>query len=241
MDRSIEAPETKASEPSNAEMIIAIGDIHGCAKTLEAMLTQLKAYPDAGFVFLGDYIDRGPDSYGVIELLLDFSNHFTCRFLRGNHEQMMLDCFFEDQSEQWDQWFLNGGKQTMDSYTRRALHPLEAPGHADFISQTELYVETEHYVFVHGGMNPLWSVQQNLTESDHFDFMWERRHIKEIRPDWEKTVVFGHTPVHQVIIESNLIALDTGCVFADRGYGTLSAIVLPERALISIKNLETAL
>ena len=234
MDRSIAASE------KISETIIAIGDIHGCAKTLEAMITRLQAYPEATFVFLGDYIDRGPDSYSVIEQLQGFSSTYSCHFLRGNHEQMMLDCFYEDQSEHWDQWFLNGGKQTMDSYTRRATHPLEAPGHADFISQTELFVETDDFVFVHGGMNPLWSVQQNLNESDPFDFMWERRHIKEIKPDWEKTVVFGHTPVHEVIMEPNLIALDTGCVFVDRGYGTLSAIILPERALISIKNQETA-
>lgn len=232
-DRSI-----NALDPS--EVLIAIGDIHGCAKTLEALLTRLKAHPDATFIFLGDYIDRGPDSYAVIELLLHFNENHTCRFLRGNHEQMMLDCFYEEGPTHWDQWFTNGGKQTMDSYERRQLHPLETPGHADFISQTELYVETDGFVFVHGGMNPLWSVERNLSESDPYDFMWERRHIKEIKPIWEKTVVFGHTPVHEVIQEANLIALDTGCVFPDRGYGTLSAIRLPEREIIGIKNLESA-
>lgn len=68
---------------------LAIGDIHGCPRSLEALLDKLSEYNDRQFIFIGDYIDRGPDSRGVIDLLLDFRKEQDCIFLRGNHEQML--------------------------------------------------------------------------------------------------------------------------------------------------------
>lgn len=97
----------------SANGYVAIGDIHGCLRSLEALLEQLTDYNDRLFVFVGDYIDRGPHSKGVVDLLLDFKEEQECIFLRGNHEQMLLDAV--DYGE-LNMWLRNGGKTTLQSY-----------------------------------------------------------------------------------------------------------------------------
>lgn len=92
---------------------LAIGDIHGCVKTLNKLLEKLNSYRDYTYIFVGDYIDRGPDSSGVIERLIEVQQQIDCIFLRGNHEQMLLDAY------KWgdlDLWLMNGGKSTLKSY-----------------------------------------------------------------------------------------------------------------------------
>jgi serine/threonine protein phosphatase 1 len=214
---------------------IIIGDIHGCAESLIALVSRLEPYQNRRFVFLGDYIDRGSDSFRVIDFLIGFSKDHDCIFLRGNHEHMALEAFLHNDEESWDVWMQNGGKSTLDSYTKHETSVLEAEGHLDFLIATDFYYETNEFVCVHAGMNPSMSVTENLKESDPVDFLWERRHVTTVIPSWEKTVLFGHTPVKEVKIESNMIGLDTGCVFSDRGYGTLSALLMPEKQIIDVK------
>jgi diadenosine tetraphosphatase ApaH/serine/threonine PP2A family protein phosphatase len=78
------------------------------------------------------------------------------------------------------------------------------------------------------------TVAENLSQVDPYEFLWERRHIHTVVPDWEKTVIYGHTPMATVKMEHNHIGLDTGCVFPDRGFGHLSALLMPERELIDV-------
>jgi serine/threonine protein phosphatase 1 len=213
---------------------IVVGDIHGCSSSLTALLEKLEPHLDRTIVFLGDYIDRGYNSYGVVETLVQFDKEHDCVFLRGNHEQMLLDALFEGDRMSWEHWFMNGGSTTVDSYERVGTSILEAAGHADFYAATELYFETTDYLFVHGGINPHLSVAENIAQTDPYEFLWERRHIESVRPTWEKVVVFGHTPRRVPIIELPLIGLDTGCVFVDRGYGKLTAMLLPEMNIIDV-------
>lgn len=215
-----------------ADSFIVVGDIHGCLKSLEALMRELEPHADRTHVFLGDYIDRGPDSYGVVEYLLEFSRGHDCVFLRGNHEQMLIDALMEGDAESWAHWLHNGGTLTMDSYRRHGLSPMEARGHADFYVSTEMYFDTPGYLFVHGGVNPFLSVERNLAATDPYEFLWERRHLDMDAPKWEKTVVFGHTPMQKPLLRPPMVGLDTGCVFADRGYGKLSALLLPEMRVI---------
>lgn len=219
----------------NEKAHIIIGDIHGCIESLKELLSVLKPYQERRFVFLGDYIDRGADSYAVIDYLIEFAKDHDCIFLRGNHEHMALEAFLHDDEEAWELWMSNGGKSSLDSYTKRGTSLLEAAGHLDFIASTDFYYETESFVCVHGGMNPYMSIQENLQQTDPLEFLWERRHVKTVIPSWDKTVIFGHTPFKEVKIEPNLIGLDTGCVFTDRGFGTLSALMMPEKQIIDVK------
>lgn len=205
---------------------VAIGDIHGCSKTLNALLDSLKPYSNRKFIFLGDYVDRGPSSADVVNSLISFSANNSCIFLRGNHEQMLLDVQNGSSIEQWSR---NGGKSTIQSYMNENKK-FELPyQHFHFYRNTKLFYETEKYVFVHAGLDPEYSVAKNLEdESMHEDFMWQRDHLHE-QNFWDKTVVFGHTPISTPLVKNNMIGIDTGCVFKNlHGLGKLTAVLLPE-------------
>jgi serine/threonine protein phosphatase 1 len=206
---------------------IAIGDVHGCGKTLEKLLDQLKKYDDRIVVFIGDYIDRGPNSKLVLDLAMKLAEKQECIFLRGNHEQMMLDAFNDNYSVHWTR---NGGLQTMISLgIKNVNNPMPEP-YATFIENTKLYYDTEDYFFVHGGIPPLMTIAEVLESDYQESMMWERSHIHASIVNWEKPIVFGHTPMERVLIESKKIGIDTGCVFHNMPkMGDLSAILLPEK------------
>ncbi|HCR49836.1 MAG TPA: serine/threonine protein phosphatase [Bacteroidetes bacterium] len=215
---------------------VAIGDVHGCRVTLEALLKEIAPREDDILVFIGDYIDRGPDSKGVIEFLLEYRKTQNCVFLRGNHEQMLLDTLDGGIEALW---LSNGGRDTMDSYRRAGFEKIPED-HVRFIQDTLFYYEAEEFLFVHGGLKPRFTVAQNLSLFDQEIFLWERSHLRTEFNEWEKTVICGHTPQPHVLMQATLICIDTGCVFNYiPQFGTLSAIRLPERQIITIPNQES--
>ncbi|MBD3615957.1 MAG: serine/threonine protein phosphatase [Gracilimonas sp.] len=222
----------------NNEQIIAIGDIHGCAVSNEALLKKLdKDYGSVPtYVFLGDYTDRGPESKKVVEDLIVFNSNHECVFLKGNHDQMLLDAY---ENGKWDLWLSNGGSTTLENYDSEPGHFNMPEEHYNFFKNTVLYWQTERYFFVHGGISPDLTVQENL-ESDYErnQFLWQRDHVYTRKNRWEKTVVFGHTPVKEPIVEENMIGIDTGCVFKSRGFGVLTAVVLPEMKFIQQESID---
>ena len=218
--------------------LYAIGDIHGCARTLDALLDRLAPTPDDHLVFVGDYTDRGPDSKGVIERLLALEAAGSgprCTFLRGNHDQMMLD-FIERGA--FDLWRANGGMETLASYAGSGELDIPETHHA-FLARTRLYLDTPDFCFVHAGLKPYFSVAYNLRHETADTFLWTREHLNVPERAWEKPVVCGHTPQPAPLNEPDLIGIDTGCVFAMHpDYGTLTAVRLPERDFISVPNVE---
>lgn len=210
--------------------IIAIGDIHGCVRTLKTLWSKLKPYKDATHVFVGDYIDRGPSSKEVVDFLLDVRYDRECIFLRGNHEQMLLDAISDNNL---DNWIYNGGESTLKSYNNiRRPHDLPVD-HLDFYLDTVLYYDTKDYFFVHAGIPPHLTIEQSIDDSSakHF-FLWGREHLNAIEVPWEKTIVFGHTPRPYPIRKHKMIGIDTGCVYNELGYGKLTAVLLPEQEFI---------
>lgn len=209
---------------------LAIGDVHGCLKSLQALMEQLEKYSDRQFVFLGDYIDRGPDSKGVVDYLLEFREDKDCIFLRGNHEQMLLDAY---EANDLDLWLMNGGRSTLESYGAR-YNDLKIPEeHLDFYRQTRMYYNTPDFFFVHAGLSPAQTIEQSLQDEGAIaDFLWERSHLNAFETPWEKTVVFGHTPRPHPIRKQKMLGLDTGCVYESLGYGKLTAAVLPEMKFV---------
>lgn len=205
--------------------VIAIGDIHGCSKTLTILLKRLdNAYGDERtYVFLGDYIDRGPDSKGVIDILLTFSESHECIFLRGNHDAMLLMAYPNHLLD----WFDNGGAETMESY-QHGDSSIEIPQeHLRFFVNTQLYYDTSNWFFVHGGLPPYLTIKEAIVdESLYSSFLWRRDHLSEEDNVWEKTVVFGHTPARTPITGKNMIGIDTGCVYEH--FGKLTAVIFPE-------------
>ncbi len=216
--------------------LIAIGDIHGCRTALERLLDELSPQPTDQLIFVGDYIDRGPDSKGVIDRLLTLREAQDCVFLRGNHEAMMLDYLSDGD---WNLWQMNGGVETLESYSVDADGTIPDE-HKDFLQETRVYHETEEFFFVHAGLKPDLTVAENKERHGEDVFLWERSHLQAPNLAWEKTVVCGHTPQPQPIDRPNLICIDTGCVFAPRfGQGSLTAVRLPEREWISVSCLDT--
>ena len=211
--------------------LYAIGDIHGCAQTLEALVEEIDPTENDHLVFIGDYIDRGPDSKGVINVLLQLRDRFQCTFLRGNHEAMMLNYLDHNELELWH---INGGDSTLASYSNEGR--VEIPEeHVEFIRDTVYYHDEPDFFFVHAGLKPDLTILENLERHSSDTFLWERSHLSATELAWEKPVVCGHTPQREPIDTPKLICIDTGCVYVSYpGYGTLTAVKLPEREMIRI-------
>ncbi len=211
---------------------IAIGDVHGCAETLAALLRRLDPQPDDHLVFVGDYIDRGPDARRVVDVLLELREHHTCTFLRGNHEALLLAYLDGERVNGYDAsevWSANGGLQTLGSYLDGGAVRIPQ-SHIDFYRSTRLYADHDDFFFVHAGLRPRLTVAENVAAADEEVFLWERSHLKASRLAWEKPVVCGHTPHVEPINRDKLIMIDTGCVYhLHPGMGRLCAVRLPER------------
>lgn len=220
---------------------IAIGDIHGCAQTLQALLQKLKPYYGSGhtFVFIGDYVDRGPDSRRVFDILIELATRETCVFLRGNHEQMILNAL---EGKNRRLWMVNGGLQTISSFDVDDFYTQLPERYRNFLNTTKLYFDTPDFLFTHGGLKPDESIETQLSEPErHADFLWEREHMGAHLAGivWEKPVVFGHTPVQEVFNDPMRLNIDTGCVFNHRpDMGWLTAAVLPERRFVQQEYVE---
>lgn len=212
------------------QKFIAIGDIHGCLKSMQAILDKLEPYYDRTFVFVGDYIDRGPASKQVVDYLIDFRQKVDCIFLRGNHEQMLLDAFKRNKQ---NLWMMNGGQATLQSYKKDGDTVTLPNEHDEFYEGTRMYYDTDKYFFVHAGISPGKSIAESLEDEEEVrEFLWERSHLNAFDTPWEKTVVFGHTPRSNPIKKKNMIGIDTGCVYDRVGYGKLTAVKLPEEEFI---------
>lgn len=199
-----------------------VGDIHGSYEKLKAILANLDWSPQSGdqLIFLGDYIDRGPQSYEVVETVAELADrHPEVIALKGNHESMFLD-FITGQSE--PQLFANGLAATIRGYCRPENEL--SPAHLRFYRDLPLSHETEDYIFVHAGLTPGIPLAQ---QSPH-DLLWVRDEFLLSDYDFGKTIVFGHTPFKEPFIAPGRLGLDTGAVFG----GPLTAAVLPEMRFI---------
>lgn len=208
------------------DRVIAVGDIHGSLGKLQAMLRAVEwPRPDSTLLFLGDYIDRGPQSYETVEAVIDLlegpqGDRVVC--LMGNHERMFLD-FLEGRAEINLQ--ANGTAATVRDFT--------APGRRlsarqlNFFRGLRLRFETESHIFVHAGLNP----GRPLDAQDPDDLLWIREGFLGRDFDFGKTVVFGHTPFKEPYVAPGRLGLDTGAVYG----GPLTAAVLPEGRFITVE------
>jgi serine/threonine protein phosphatase 1 len=229
-------------------LIYAIGDIHGQQSMLLALLAKLEKLPlqeDDILLFLGDYVDRGENSCAVIETLLKLrARRDNVLFLRGNHEQLMLDAYDGEQPQPGEEpnslvlpermvnWLYNGGIDTLTSYRDgfsgadflnwKAFIP---EAHWEFLRATEMEYVTDRYHFVHAGLLPPGRTWEGAPEG--FDpRLWIREPFLSSKADFGgRIVVFGHTPQMngKPLIARNKIGLDTAAVFG----GRLTAAAFP--------------
>ncbi len=216
---------------SESPTYIAIGDIHGCAKTLAALLSDLDAKYGATveYVFLGDYVDRGPDTQSVINQCIEFSSTHSCIFIRGNHDLMMLEALGKTGTKaMMNHWLRFGGDETMASYKCEVSQE-----HLDFLEKTVIFLDTEEYFFVHASAPISVTIAEGMRQKDaESSYLWGRDHIGKTDLPWEKTVVFGHTPFKEPLVTKQMIGLDTGCVYVERDLGMLTAMALPGMEII---------
>jgi serine/threonine protein phosphatase 1 len=199
--------------------LIAIGDIHGRFSKLEGSIEGVIPEKSDSLVFLGDYIDRGPKSYHVVDYVVKMREEYPHIItLRGNHEDFVLSLFQGNQDKCMRHlWLkLNGGEQTLASY-RGAGHYLKV--HQDFYMNLPVSWETEQYFFCHAGVRP----GVPLAKQKATDLLEIRDPFLSSNARFEKIIIHGHTPVSSPTITPYRINIDTGTW----NNGPLTAIKLP--------------
>ncbi len=220
--------KSSASRPAEVppdRVVWAIGDVHGRADLLAPLLETIEA--DVGplpthLVMLGDYVDRGRDSRGALQLLCDLEARGRVQLtaLRGNHEDRMLAFLTEPQIG--PSWCDYGGRDALASYkvaspagrtdaegwaeTAQALADALPESHRRLLNGLRSFAEHGDYFFAHAGARPGVA----LADQDAADLMWIREPFLSDRKPFEKVVVHGHTPVDQPHVDARRINLDTG-------------------------------
>lgn len=242
---------TRQSQAPDGQCIYAIGDVHGRCDLLEQLIDQIdedsQSLPEGTkrvLVFLGDYIDRGLQSKGVIEFLLsDRMQRFERVFLMGNHEEALLR--FLNDVNFGKQWVRYGGAETLYSYglqppqnSRAAMQSHEAmetykrawdtvwtefrnrlpDKHLKFYQNLQHYYITGDYLFVHAGLRPGEALENQTVR----DMLWIREEFLEAPDQFPQVIVHGHTPTDDIFRDNRRIGLDTGAFIS----GKLSAVRL---------------
>ena len=226
----------RASAPDGVRLY-AIGDIHGRFDLLDALLVRIerdqrgRAEMPVRLIFLGDYVDRGPDSKGVVDRLVQgFSRPYTAVFLKGNHEDMLLS-FLADPLAGVN-WLRNGGEATLLSYgveagvvqcafwegqqglteAARQFQAVLPAAHLDFYKSLRTFYRMGDYFFTHAGVRP----EAPLDQQSENDLLWIRKDFLNWRGDFGAVVVHGHTPSREPQDLGNRIGLDTFAVRSGR-------------------------
>jgi len=209
----------------------AIGDVHGCLDLLDGLLLGIESETAAiagekWIVMLGDYIDRGPDSSGVIAHLLAPPPADFRRFcLRGNHEQVMLDFLRDPETNAY--WLGEGGIETLESYgvdlggfsddapLSELVERMEAvipAAHLSFLNELPFMLVLPRWVFVHAGIRPGIDVDRQRDD----DLIWIREEFHRAPPTPGWRIVHGHTPAREPVVTPARICVDTHCFFRGR-------------------------
>jgi serine/threonine protein phosphatase 1 len=217
--------------------IFVIGDIHGCCNTFKKLLTELAIQKSDEIYCIGDYVDRGNDSKGVIDLIINLRiKGYQIHTLRGNHEQMMLDSTIDE--ERLFHWLQNGGIETLNSFGISSVNELSHE-YLTFLNQTKFFIATDKYIFVHAGLN--FRIEDPFKDKEAM--LWTRDEYFDKSKINNRMVIHGHTPLpFKTLIKqskNNIINIDGGCVYNHiSGFGNLIALSLPGMELIPIKNID---
>lgn len=222
-------PQFNVMPPSNTSIFV-ISDIHGCANELKLLLNKLPLTPESHLVFLGDYIDRGPQSKEVVETVLETRSLCRVTTLMGNHEHMLLAYLDNPKSQAGGMFIYNGGGATLASYQVPETDDIVIPGHhLDFFKALPLIHEEDDYFFVHAGL-PDKRIDDVDPRRDMMTLLWTREAFHNSSFTWGKTVVHGHSPSVDVEFMPHRINVDTGCFYGNK----LSALQLPEQSVYSV-------
>jgi serine/threonine protein phosphatase 1 len=230
--------------------IYAIGDIHGRLDLLNELLARIEvdvsSRPIARplYVFLGDYIDRGPASSGTIDRLIKHAEAHESVFLRGNHEQIAIKCLTD--RSLFEHWMRLGGLESLTSYgisaeslidgrpiveLQAAFHQALPQAHFRFFRRLQNSFTSGDFFFVHAGVKP----GVELPDQKETDLLWIREEFLSSAVDFGKIVVHGHTPTHEIEVGQNRINIDTGAYAT----GRLTCLVVEDSSLSAIDTLQS--
>lgn len=184
---------------------IAIGDIHGCSLALQTLIEAINPKADDTLVLLGDYVDRGIDSKGVLDYIIELKNRCSLIPILGNHDEMMLKA--RDSEADLQAWMEFGAVSALDSYGGSIHDVPEA--HYYFLEQCHSYWESDSHIYLHANYKP----ELPIAKQDNHTIRWlsMRDYVPPSRHCSGKTVFVGHTPQSKVLDLGYLVDLDTGC------------------------------
>ncbi len=220
-----------------SEKLIVIGDVHGCVEELKILLHQLPLDHNTTLLFLGDYVDRGPDSKGVIDTVLNVSELYKVIALKGNHEWMFEE-YLKNPTDPVasSNFILNGGSPTLASYSADGVRYEIPKAHSEFLQSLLICYSTERHFFVHAGVPPGFDFTLPVDDKTRHQMLWIRSVFLDSKEPREKIVVHGHTPVKEPEILPNRINLDTGCVFGR----SLTALDITNNKFYSVQRNQSA-
>ncbi len=229
---------------TTSKRIFVIPDIHGCLRTFKATLEKINLRKDDDLYLLGDYIDRGPDSDGVLDFIIQLKDdNYSVFPLLGNHEQTLVQTYLEYERNMFAYFVkkMNKSENLLDQDDKIK------PNYVEFINQLKTFYELDNFFIVHAGIdfkspNPLQNYRAML-EIRFFD--------QYVPPEFPKTIVHGHNPTYiEDILEAvekrkKVIPLDNGCVYSKKHrfydhtrLGNLCCLELNSFDLILQKNIE---
>jgi serine/threonine protein phosphatase 1 len=226
------SPSPDGPLPRAKGVVCAVGDIHGSLAKLQDLIGRCERCAAGGalsFIFLGDYIDRGADSAGVVRYLMELQSRLGPRrmiALRGNHEAMALEVYEGLSSELY--WRSQGGDATLRSYG--VAHAQDLPqATLNWLRSLPLSYDDGRRFYVHAGVNPLLPI---AAQREH-DLIWIREPFLSDRRDYGRLIVHGHTPVEsgEPDLRVNRLNLDTGAVFG----GPLTAALFADGQTAPVK------
>jgi serine/threonine protein phosphatase 1 len=215
----------------------AISDIHGCVNTFETLLDKIEFSHDDELFLLGDYLDRGPDSQGVIDAIwqLEEEGH-KVKCLRGNHEQMLLNDI-----ENGSMWGYGSDPAMLKSFGAKDVRGIPE-AYVDWIEKLPYFAEADEYLLVHAGLDFVFGDPFANT----YDMMWLRNWYEKLDREWlgDRIIVHGHTPTIQSAIVASLynldnlpvVNIDNGCFYRSTGKGELCAFEMTNKELFFQEN-----
>jgi serine/threonine protein phosphatase 1 len=220
-----------------APRIYAIGDIHGCARTLKKLMEQIQPAKNDTLVFLGDYIDRGPRIKDTIDFMINLKeNGYRVIYLMGNHEWMLLDSFENNLREFI--WRYNGAKSTLKSFGISEITQLDSH-YLQFFKNLEFYWQSANFLFVHAGFSDIPTQEFEDIQSN----LWTRNETYTTPMLKDMYIIHGHTPttiddlMERIDNGRKVLNIDTGCVYYKRlGTGALTALEIPSFKVYSAVN-----
>ncbi len=205
-----------------------IADVHGKSKLFKRALEEIDLQPSDELIMLGDLIDRGDDSKGVLDTVISLKERgYNITSLFGNHEQMLLDSFLS--ANHLELWIYNGGDKTLSSFQAGSIYEIPQE-YIDFIRSFTYYVEREQYIFVHAALN--MKIEDPF--QDIKTMIWGRDSADLLDAAWlgNRKLIHGHTPLELKEIKAThekndpILNIDNGAFLEKKNFGSLCILEL---------------